>query len=139
MIMTELKQPKIPPIVVDNEDDLDSIVGIIDNAHGESLSVSAGLNLTPRRSVNGINAICYTVFASREYPSAEDQIVDLMVRIAMGHCYPDGNKRTALVSGLTLMAYLGLPTVKCTVNDLVVAVLSAAVGNDDGVREILFH
>ena len=129
----------VAPLSVDGNDDLDSIVSIITAAHNESLSVSAGLNLTPRRSIDGINAVCYTVFASREYESAEDQIVDLMVRIATGHCYPDGNKRTALVAGLTLMKYQGLSTGRYTMGDLVSAALLAASGDRDEVRKILFH
>jgi prophage maintenance system killer protein len=129
----------IAPLSVDGNDDLDSIVSIITAAHDGSLSASAGLNLTPRRSIDGINAVCYTVFVSREYESAEDQIVDLMVRIATGHCYPDGNKRTALVAGLTLMEYQGLSTGGYTVDDLVSVALSAASGSVDEVRKILFH
>ena len=88
-----------------------------------------------RQSRAHVEAIVYTVFSFQpeRYAGLEAQVADLAVRLATGHCFPDGNKRTSMLSAAAVMETYGR-SVSCSQSDFVEAAMLAACGDSAGVE-----
>lgn len=128
----------LKPVEFD-EDRLDDLVDVIMSAHGVATSVGGGLtaaNATNRERVRAAitGIVCYHV---ERFADLGEQGIALIVRIAKAHAFADGNKRTAMLTGITFLETYGLP-VACSQHDFALAGVAAATGDGAGVRSRLF-
>lgn len=128
-------QPRLKPVSAPDAGSLKVIADVIMSAHGRALERSVGLQGTGRQSREHVEAIVYTVFSFQpeRYACLEAQAADLAVRLATGHCFPDGNKRTSVLSAAVVMEAYGR-SVSCSQSDLVEAAMLAACGDSAGVE-----
>jgi prophage maintenance system killer protein len=114
------------------------MIELIMATHDALLTMSKGLNAVSYSSRKVIGSIVYVVFVARAemYDGLNDQVTDLMIRIARDHGFPDGNKRTAVISGLTIIDMVRGP-LKISDDDVVKAAMLAAAGDRDSLLSIV--
>ncbi len=129
---------RLKPVCAADQQTLTVIVDMVMSAHGRALERSAGLRSASKQSRDHVEAITYAVFSSRpgRYGSIEKQAADFAVRLATGHCFPDGNKRTAVLSAAVIMEAYGR-SIACGQDEMVKAAMLAAAGDVDRVEAIL--
>ena len=114
-------------------------VRLASRAHDAALASSAGLISDHQEADAAVGSAVYSVLVagSEGYADLGDQLSDLAVHIARGHYHTDGNKRTAILTVLTIADVLGQPSVASD-DDIVSAALAAADGDRGMVRTLLF-
>ena len=121
-----------------NEEALDDIVDIIMSIHGAIVKRTRGLANADSRNRDKVEAAIASICSIHveRFNDLNDQAVAIACRLAQDHCYPDGNKRTAIITAMAIMEAYGR-AIHCTDADIVNAGLKAAIGDADGVRRAL--
>lgn len=128
----------LKPVSANNQETVDMLTELVMSAHGRALEESTGLQIATGESRKRVESVVYSVFTAHpsDYSSLESQVAELMSRLALDHCFADGNKRTALLTGLTIMEAYGR-LVNLSVNDAVTIALMAADGETDKIASVL--
>lgn len=128
-------QSRLKPVSAPDAGSLKIIADVIMSAHGRALEQSAGLRGAGKQHRDHVESIAYVVFSAQpdRYASLESQSADLAVRLATGHCFPDGNKRTAVLAAAVVMEAYGR-AISCSQSDFVEAAMLAACGDSAGVE-----
>lgn len=129
---------RLKPVSAPDGESLKILVDMIMSAHGRALEQSAGLQGAGKQNRDHVESIAYVVFSARpdHYASLESQSADLAVRLATGHCFPDGNKRTAVLAAAVIMEAYGR-AISCSQEAFVEAALHAAEGLGSDVEKTL--
>lgn len=129
---------RLKPVSAPDAKTLKLLVDMIMSAHGRALEQSAGLQGAGKQHRDHVESIAYAVFSAQpgRYDSLEAQSADLAVRLATGHCFPDGNKRTAVLAAAVVMEAYGR-AISCSQEAFVEAALHAAGGLGSDVEKTL--
>lgn len=129
---------RLKPVSAPDGESLKVLVDMIMRAHGRALEQSAGLQVAGKQHRDHVESIAYAVFSAHpdRYDSLESQSADLAVRLATGHCFPDGNKRTAVLAAAVVMEAYGR-ALSCSQEAFVEAALHAAEGLGSDVEKTL--
>lgn len=128
----------LKPVSANDQETIDMLTELVMSAHGRALEESIGLQIASVESRRRVESVVYSVFAAHpgSYSSLESQVAEFISRLASDHCFADGNKRTALLSALTIMEAYGRP-VSLSIDDAVAIALMAADGKTSEIASEL--
>lgn len=117
---------RLKPVFFDGQS-LDELVDVVMSAHGRALCLSNGMDIVPPSSRNKVQSACASICSMypERFSCMEEQAATLACRLAKDHCFPDGNKRTAIITAITFMETYGR-AVSCSDDEFVQAALAAA-------------
>jgi death-on-curing family protein len=120
------------------ENELDDLTSVTMEAHGQSLKMAYGLAAVPNGTFNKVKGSLAGImsFYPERFEDLDSQAAALACRLAKDHCFPDGNKRTAVLMAITLMEAYG-NAVACSQDDFVQAGLAAARNDISTVKRLL--
>lgn len=129
------EQCYLKPVSANDQQTVDMLTELVMSAHGRVLEESAGLPVATGESRRRVESVVYSVFSAHpeSYDSLESQVAEFMSRLASDHCFADGNKRTALLSAITVMEAYGR-LVRLSVDDAVAIALMAADGETSQIK-----
>lgn len=127
----------VKPVYV-NEKIMDEFVNVVMSAHGRSINESYGFGTVTGDSKKKLKSAMVSVLSMypERYETLSRQAAELACRIAQDHCFPDGNKRTAIVATTAFLETYG-HAVSCSQDDFVAAALAASQGNVGEVMQFL--
>ena len=125
---------RLKPVMFDGKS-LDELVDVVMSAHGRALCLSNGLDAVPPASRGRVQSACASICSMypERFSCMEQQAAQLACRLAKDHCFPDGNKRTAIITAIIFMETYGR-AVYCSDDEFVRAALAAA---DDDAEKVM--
>lgn len=114
------------------------MTSVVMSAHGKAIDNTYGLAVVPNGTYDKVQGCLASIvsFHPERFTDLTDQAAHLACRIAQDHCFPDGNKRTAIITAVVFMETYGA-AVSCSQHDLVEAGMAASQGNVGIITKIL--